>query len=277
MLDKGIVCLRGGGDLATGIACRLFNAGFKVLISEISEPTVIRREVSFAQAVYEKEVFVEGICCRLAYSMSEALILMEGHVIPVIVDGDMKNFKNNKPYILVDAILAKRNLGTSLDMASIVIGVGPGFTAGLDVDAVVETKRGHDLGKVILHGTAIPDTGIPGNIGGYSIERVLKSPKAGTLRIVRDIGSIVEEGDTVAVVDGTEVRTRISGVVRGMIQEGYEVHENMKIADVDPRAVVCSCFSISDKARSVGGGVLEAILYLENKSKRENFAELALA
>jgi xanthine dehydrogenase accessory factor len=213
MLDKSTVVIRGGGDMASGIACRLFNVGFKVLISEISEPTVIRRKVSFAQAVYEKEVFVEGICGRLADSMSEALILLEGRVIQVIVDGDMKNFKNNKPYIPVDAILAKRNLGTSLDMASIVIGVGPGFTAGLDVYAVVETKRGHDLSKVILRGTAIPDTGIPGNIGGYSIERVLKSPKAGTLRTVRDIGSIV----------------------------------------------------------------LEAILYLENKSKRENFVTLALA
>lgn len=277
MLDKGMVVLRGGGDLATGIACRLFNAGFKVLISEISEPTVIRRKVSFAQAVYEKEVFVEGICGRHADSMSEALILMERNVIPVIVDEDMKSFKNNKPYILVDAILAKRNLGTSLDMASIVVGVGPGFTVGIDVDAVVETKRGHDLGKMLLRGSAIPDTGIPGNIGGYSNERVLKSPKDGTLRILRDIGSTVEKGDTVAVVEGTEVKTSISGVVRGMIRDGYQVHENMKIADVDPRAVVESCFSISDKARSVGGGVLEAILCLENKSKRENFGQLALA
>lgn len=277
MLDKRTVVIRGGGDMASGIACRLYNAGFKVLIAEISEPSVIRRKVSFAQAVYEKEVFVEGICGRLATSMTEAPTLLERNVIPVIVDEDMDNFKSNKPFILVDAILAKKNLGTSTDLASIVIGVGPGFTVGKDVDAAVETKRGHDLGKVILSGSAEPNTGIPGNIGGYSLERVIKSPAEGVVSIIKDIGSIVESGDVIATVDGVDVRTEIGGVVRGMIQDGYRVSRDMKMADVDPRAVADNCFSISDKARSVGGGVLEAVMYLTNRNRLMHVSELESA
>jgi xanthine dehydrogenase accessory factor len=277
MLDKRTVVIRGGGDMASGIACRLFNAGFKVMIAEISEPSVIRRKVSFAQAIYEKEVFVEGICGRLAVSMGEAMVLLERNVIPVIVDKDMSNFKNNKPFILVDAILAKTNFGTSTDMANVVIGVGPGFTAGKDVDAVVETKWGHDLGKVILSGSAEPNTGIPGNIGGYSLERVIKSPEEGVVNIIREIGSIVESGDVIATVDGVDVLTEIGGVVRGMIQDGYRVSMDMKMADIDPRAVVDNCFSISDKARSVGGGVLEAVMYLTNRNRLRRVSELETA
>ncbi|NMM61909.1 EF2563 family selenium-dependent molybdenum hydroxylase system protein [Clostridium sp. P21] len=265
MLDKDLVVIRGGGDIASGIACRLFNAGFKVLILEVSKPSVIRRKVSFAQAVYDGAVFVEGICGRKVKNINEALMVIKKNVIPVIVDENLNSFKDNKLYILVDAILAKKNLGTTIDMANVVIGVGPGFIAGEDVDAVVETRRGHDLGRVILNGSAEVDTGIPGNICGYGIERVIKSPKVGEVKIIKDIGSIVESGETVALVDNVEVKAKISGVVRGMIQEKYYVSENMKMADVDPRANVDNCFSVSDKARAVGGGVLEGILYFMNK------------
>lgn len=270
MLDKDLVVIRGGGDIASGIACRLFNSGFKVLILEISNPSVIRRKVSFAQAVYENEVFVQGIRGKLVRKLDEALLLSEHNLIPVLIDGELKNFKNNKPNILVDAILAKKNLGISIDMASVVIGVGPGFTAGVDVDAVIETQRGHELGRVILNGSAEPNTGIPGNVGGYGLERVIKSPKGGIVRIIKDIGSIVESGDTIAIVDGIEVKTKIGGVVRGMIQDGYHVTAGMKMADIDPRANVDNCFSISDKARAVGGGVLEAILYFTKFKNKNN-------
>jgi xanthine dehydrogenase accessory factor len=264
MLDRNTVVLRGGGDLASGIACRLHNAGFKVLITEIGEPTLIRRTVSFAQAVYTREASVEGITARLAGSLVEALMLQRKGIIPVIVDEDMSSFRGRKPHMLVDAILAKRNLGTRIGMADIVVGVGPGFTAGADADAVVETMRGHDLGRVILRGSARPNTGIPGSIGGYSAERVIRAPKEGNVRIIRDIGSLVKSGDVLALVDGAEARTEIDGVVRGMIQEGFRVCKGMKMADVDPRGDAGSCFTVSDKARSVGGGVLEALMQLDN-------------
>jgi len=264
MLEKNIAVIRGGGDLATGIACRLHNAGIRVVITEIGKPTVIRRTVSFAQAVYEGEACVEGIRARLAGSLSEAAMIRKQGAIPVIVDEDMRSFRGTKPYMLVDAILAKRNLGTTRRMADIVIGVGPGFTAGVDVDAVVETMRGHDLGRVILEGSAKPNTGIPGSISGYSTERVLRSPKEGRVKIVRDIGSLVQKGDVLALVDGAEIRTEIGGVVRGMIQEGFMVSAGMKMADVDPRGEPSSCFTVSDKARSVGGGVLEALMHMNN-------------
>lgn len=266
MLEKKLVVIRGGGDIASGIACRLFNSGFRVIILEIAKPSAIRRKVSFCQAVYENQVFVQGICGKLVKTIDEALHLTENGFIPVIIDENLNSLKKITSYILIDAILAKRNLGTTIDLASVVIGVGPGFTAGIDVDAVVETKRGHHLGEVILTGSAQPNTGIPGIIGGYGIERVIKSPQAGVVTIIKDIGSLVNSGDTVALVDGLEVKTQISGVVRGMIQDGYHVTENMKMADVDSRGNVSHCFSVSDKARAVAGGVLEAIMYLVNKN-----------
>lgn len=265
MFDKSFVVIRGGGDIASGIAFRLFNAGFKVLILEISNPSLIRRKVSFAQAVYEKQVYVEGICGMCVDTLEEALVLSEDNIIPVLVDEKLYNFKNEKPFILVDAILAKKNIGTKIDMAEVVIGVGPGFSAGVDVDAIIETQRGHNLGRVILKGSAQPNTGIPGIICGYGEERVLRSPKEGNIRIIKDIGTVVESGEIVAEVDGTEIKATISGVVRGMIQSGYHVTKNMKIADVDPRSNIEYCYSISDKALAVGGGVLEAILYLTKK------------
>lgn len=266
MFDKNFVVIRGGGDIASGIAFRLFNAGFKVLILEISKPSLIRRKVSFAQAVYDKKIYVEEICAILSGTLDEALSLSEDNTIPVLVDEELNNFKNDRPFILVDAILAKKNIGTKRDMADVVIGVGPGFTAGVDVDAVIETQRGNDLGNVIIEGSAQPNTGIPGVICGYGQERVLRSPKEGNIRIIKDIGSVVERGEIVAEVDGTEIKSSISGVVRGMIQNGYHVTKNMKIADVDPRLNIEYCYKISDKAHAVGSGVLEAILHLTKQN-----------
>lgn len=268
MDNERIVVVRGGGDIATGIACRLFNSGFKVVIFETNQPSVIRRKVAFAQAVYENEVTVQGIKGKLVNIWDEALKTAQQDVIPVLVDDKMIYIADNKPYVLVDSILAKKNIGTTKDMAQFVIGVGPGFTAGVDVDAVVETQRGHYLGEVILNGTSIPNTGVPGSIGGYSVERVIKSPCEGRVKILRDIGSFVESGDTVALVDGIEVKTQIGGIVRGMIQDGYYVYNNMKMGDVDPRGIARYCYEISDKARAISGGVLEAILYLTNKGAK---------
>jgi len=266
MLDKKLIVIRGGGDIASGIASKLYNAGFKVLIAEIKKPTVIRRKVSFADAVYEKEVFIEGISGKLANDISDALKMIEDKIIPIIIDPCMTYFRQDRPYILVDSIIAKKNIGTSLEMATIVIGVGPGFTAGVDVNAVVESKRGHYLGKVLLQGTAEPNTGIPGNIEGFTEERVIWAQNEGEIKIIKDIGSIVKSGDTIALIDKTEVKSKINGIVRGMIRDGYYVNRGMKIADIDPRKKTSYCYSISDKARAIGGGVLEAILYFINKN-----------
>lgn len=267
MMDKKLVVIRGGGDVASGIAVRLFNSGFKVIILEAEKPYVIRRKVSFAEAVYEREVEIEGIAGRLTESMEDAISTADNNMVSVLVDPDLRCLKQYKPFILVDSILAKRNTGVSIGSAGMVIGVGPGFTAGIDVDAVVETNRGHYLGKVILSGCAAFNTGIPGDIEGFTEDRVLRAPSDGEIEVIFDIGTIVEAHDTVARIGSVEVKTKIKGVVRGMIKNGYHVTSGMKIGDVDPRGEVDYCFTVSDKARAVGGAVLEAILYLYSKMK----------
>jgi xanthine dehydrogenase accessory factor len=261
-----IILVRGGGELASGVAHRLHRSHFKICMTEISHPLAVRREVAFSEAIYEGEKEVEGVRAKLVSKPEEIESPWKKEIIPILVDPDAKKTRKFlKPDVLVDAILAKKNLGTQISDAPLVIGLGPGFTAGADVHIVVETNRGQGLGRMILNGTAEPDTGIPGEIGGYTIDRVLRTMKKGIFHPQKSIGDRVDEGAVVAVADDFPVIAKIGGIVRGLLREGAEVKKGMKVGDIDPRGKKQSCFTISDKARAIGGGVLEAILYWFNR------------
>jgi xanthine dehydrogenase accessory factor len=260
-IEEMRVLVRGAGDLATGVIAKLHEAGFKVVAVEIAEPSVIRRTVSFAQAVFDGETTVEGIRAVLTEWPDVEAVWAEG-AVPVVVDPRLEGLGRMRFDVVVDAIIAKRNLGTTMAMAPIVIGLGPGFEAGKDVHAVIETMRGHYLGRVIYEGLPEPDTAVPGLIGGFAGERVIRAPKEGIYKPLVKIGDRVKEGQAVAEVDGEPAIATISGVVRGQLSEGLHVTKGFKVADVDPRAEEDHCLTISDKARSIGGGVLEAILHL---------------
>lgn len=265
---KDIVFIRGGGDIATGIAHKLYRCGFRVLVLEIEWPTVVRRKVSFAQAIFDGETVVEGVKAVKVINEEEIFMSWENDCIPVLIDSELNILEKIKPDILVDSILAKRNLGTNKRMAPITIGVGPGFKAGEDVHVVVETNRGHNLGKLIFDGFAEPNTKIPQEVMGYTSERVLRAPCDGIIKNVFDIGDYVSKGQIVAYVNGEPVKALINGVLRGLIMNNSEVKKGLKIGDIDPRKIKEYCFTISDKARAVGGGVLEAILYLKTRRGR---------
>ena len=260
-----LVVVRGAGDLASGVINRLVKCGFKVVATEREQPTVIRRTVAYASAVFEGAVRIEGVEAVKAGDLQEAQAAFSAGKVPVLIDSSGQVIRELRPDVVVDAIIAKRNLGTTIDMAPIVIGLGPGFTAGRDVHAVVETNRGHNLGRVILDGSAEPDTGKPGAVCGYSVERVVRAPADGVINTIAEIGDTVQSGQTVAYVDGVPVTVQIGGVLRGLIHSGLYVTSGMKIGDVDPRGRREYCFSISDKARAIAGGVLEAMLYLQNR------------
>lgn len=265
-LKEIVVLIRGAGEMASGVAHRLYQSHFKLCMLDIPKPLAVRREVSFCEAIYDSEKEVEGVFAKFITRHQEINSVWEGGKIPVLIDPEgKKTRKFLKPDVVIDAILAKKNLGTRIDDAQLVIGLGPGFTAGEDVHIVIETNRGHNLGRMILDGGAEPDTGIPGEIGGYSIERVLRTMKKGIFRAQKRIGERVSKGTVVAVVDDYPVIAKISGVVRGLIRDGIEVKKGMKVGDIDPRGKREHCFTISDKARAIGGGVLEAILYWFNK------------
>ena len=256
------VVIRGAGDLASGVALRLWRAGMEVGLRDVAQPTALRRTVAFSEAIVHGEQTVEDVTARLATAETAEETLAAGY-IPVLVDPEGRSVPKLKPDALVDAILAKRNLGTKITDAPVVIGVGPGFTAGTDCHAVVETMRGHTLGRVIWSGSAVPNTGVPGNIGGYTIERVMHSPCAGEFRALRQIGDTVEAGETIAAVGGEPLCAKITGTLRGILPEGFYVpRKGFKSADVDPRCRLFHCFTASDKALAVGGGVLEAVLML---------------
>lgn len=259
MMDKKI-WIRGAGDLATGIALRLYRSGFDIVMSDIAVPTTVRRTVAFSPAVYTGETSVEGITGKLCENISMIDTVIESGCIPVIVDPSGEIMKEYKPDIIVDAIIAKTNIGTKITDADIVIGVGPGFEAGVDCHAVVETKRGHNLGRVLWSGSAYPNTGVPGNIGGYTVERIIRATADGVFRAKVNIGDYVKAGDLLAYCDETPVYANIDGIVRGLLQDGVKVKTGMKSGDVDPRAEKEYCFTVSDKASAIGGGVLEAIL-----------------
>lgn len=249
------ILVRGAGDIATGTLLRLKRCGFSVAALEVPAPSAIRRTVSFSEAVYDGETTVEGITARCVSALPEE----PTDWIPVLIDPEGRTIRSARPTAVVDAILAKRNLGTSMDMAPATVALGPGFIAGRDVHAVVETKRGHTLGRVIREGPAIPNTGIPGVVGGFGIERVIHAPVGGTLHIERDIGYLVENDDIIAYLDDTPVRASIPGLIRGMLREGFSVPAGMKMADIDPRPDT-DWHTVSDKAMAVAGGVLEALM-----------------
>jgi xanthine dehydrogenase accessory factor len=250
--------VKGAGDLASGVALCLHRAGFAVVATEIARPTVVRRTVAFAQAVYEGRTAVEGVqAVRAGLAGIEGALAQAS--IPVVVAEDASEvLEAVRPLLLVDGIIAKRNLGTRIGDAPAVVALGPGFVAGRDADAVIETRRGHDLGRVLYEGAAHANTGVPGDIGGYTWQRVLRAPAAGTFRAVAGIGDRVAAGDTVGYVDDEPVRAALGGVLRGLLYSGLEVAEGFKLGDVDPRGDKSRCFTVSDKARAVGGGALEA-------------------
>ena len=260
------VVIRGAGDLASGVALRLWRAGMDVVLLDVEKPTAIRRTVAFSEAIVHGEQTVEDLTARLATAETAEETLAAG-MIPVLVDPEGRSIPTLRPDALVDAILAKRNLGTEITDAPVVIGVGPGFTAGVDCHAVVETMRGHTLGRVIREGSAIPNTGIPGLIGGFAGERVLRAPAAGLFHPLRDIGDAVTEGEILATVEGKPMAATLTGTLRGILPEGTEVFPGMKAGDIDPRCQRSHCFTASDKALAVGGGVLEAILALTGALK----------
>lgn len=296
-LKDSLVVVRGGGDLATGTIHKLHRCGFPVVVLESRKPSAIRRYVAFSEAVYEGTMTVEGITCRYAGDIDGSVYtdisgdrselhaaentvkktiektikeIMNNGEIPLFTDPEGTLIDLLRPWAVVDAILAKKNLGTSMDMAPVTVALGPGFTAGIDVKIVVETKRGHDLGRLIYEGAAVPNSGVPGLIGGYGKERVNHAEAAGVIYGVRRISDLVETGETIAVIrtadeDGragqVEVKAAIKGVLRGLIRDGYEVTKGFKIADVDPReSEKKNCFTISDKARCIAGGVAEALM-----------------
>jgi xanthine dehydrogenase accessory factor len=262
MIHETLVLIKGAGDLATGVAARLHRCGFPVAMTELRHPLMVRRTVAFGEAVYEGEVAVEGIVARRVEDVPAARRTLTQRVIPVLIDPQGVCLTALHPCVVVDAIMAKRNTGTTLEQASLVIALGPGFTAGLDCHAVIETNRGHYLGRVITLGGAEPDTGRPGNIGGKTDERVLRAPVAGIVHGIVEIGERVGLGQVVASVDGHEVRAGAGGVLRGLVRPGAQVQAGEKIGDVDPRATPEHCHLISDKALAIAGGVLEAILRL---------------
>ena len=302
-----IIC-RGAGDLATGIIHRLHRAGHRVIALETDYPAAIRRQVSFCEAVYDGSAVVEGVTARLVPALADAETdtetysgendtpaahivsekwdssaieaVLEAGEVPLLIDPKGESIALLKPDVVVDAIIAKKNLGTTIDMAPLVIGVGPGFTAGQDVHLVIESMRGHNLARIITDGMAQPNTGVPGNIAGFTSERVIHAPVAGYIHDVRKIGDIVQKGDEIARIypdkesydnalsEYVPVNATITGIIRGLIREGYYFRKGFKIADIDPReSEITNCFTISDKARSIAGSVLEAVSAFEHGVK----------
>lgn len=302
-----IIC-RGAGDLATGIIHRLHRAGHRVIALETDYPAAIRRQVSFCEAVYDGSAAVEGVTARLVPALADAETdtetysgindtpvahivsekwdssaieaVLEAGEVPLLIDPKGESIELLKPDVVVDAIIAKKNLGTTINMAPLVIGVGPGFTAGQDVHLVIESMRGHNLARIITDGMAQPNTGVPGNIAGFTSERVIHAPAAGYIHDVRKIGDIVQKGDEIARIyrdkesydnalsEYVPVNATITGIIRGLIREGYYFRKGFKIADIDPReSELTNCFTISDKARSIAGSVLEAVSAFEHGVK----------
>ncbi len=265
-----LVVVRGAGDIATGAIQKLAHAGFDVVALEVPNPMAIRWKAALCPAIHEGRWSVEDLTGVRVDTPDQAVELFEswdadGFPVAVLADPEARSLTTLRPIALVDAILAKRNCGTHMGMAPVTVGCGPGFTAGEDVHLVVETMRGHFLGQVLLTGAALPNTGVPGLIAGRAEERVLHSPAAGVVEVLRGIGDVVDESETICVIAGpqgrTEVKSTIAGVIRGMIPDGFEVPERFKIADVDPRLeMVDCCDTISDKSRAVGGGALDAVL-----------------
>lgn len=265
--------VRGAGDLASGVLAHLHRCGFAVLALECAQPATIRRLAAFCEAVYDGTHTVEGITCRRIDNPSQVWDVLKNGEIPLLVDEQADCLTELAPAALVDAIIAKRNCGTRIDMAPVVVALGPGFTAPEDCHAVIETMRGHNLGRPIYAGYALPNTGVPGLIQGYGAQRVMHSPAAGIMRGVHGIGDEVQQGDVIAYVGETPVYASLTGVLRGILRDGFDVPKGMKLADIDPRGEQKqNCITISDKARCIAGGVMEALLVL-GKQKGVSYFE----
>lgn len=281
-MKKHLVIVRGGGDLATGVIQALQRAGFQLLTLEVPDPSAIRRQVALAEAVYDGSAVVEDITARLCRSGQAIEKAWRSGEVPILIDPQGKSIAELKPWAVVDAILAKKNVGTTRNMAPHTIALGPGFTAGVDVDVVIETKRGHNLGRLIYKGEAAPNTGIPGMIAGFGKERVIHSPSSGYFYGLTVIGDMVEKGRPIGVITqealpdgvkpavamGIPVPATLTGLLRGMIRSTYPVVSGFKIADIDPRKdELKNCFTISDKARCLGGAVLTALCAMMQQEK----------
>ena len=261
------VLIRGGGEMASGIAHRLHQCQLQVLITEVAEPTAVRRKVAFAEAVYRGCHTIENVKAVRVATFSEALTEWQRNAIPLFVDPGAKIRHQAEPSVIVDATMSKQGGDTKITDAPLVIGVGPGFSAGENVHAVVESNRGNHMGRVIWRGAAQPDTGVPAPVAGHTDARVLRAPRTGCFRALRAIGDRVEAGEIVAQIDGTAVCSAIAGVIRGLLHSGIEIGAGMKVGDVDPRGETEYCDSISDKARAIGGGVVEAIFHSYQRLK----------
>jgi len=255
-----LIIIKGAGDLASGVAYRLKRCGFPLVMTELARPLLVRRTVSFGEAVYSGQITIEGMPARRVDTAEEARHLAASEIIPVVVDPTASIVAALKPPILIDAIMAKRNTGTTITDAPLVIALGPGFTAGQDCHAVIETNRGHRLGRVIYTGPAEANTGTPGKVQGQATQRVLRAPVAGRVTGRANIGDIVKAGQVIAEMDGQLLRAPFDGVLRGLIHPDAPVNVGVKIGDLDPRGEVSHCFTISEKSLAIGGGVLEAIL-----------------
>lgn len=271
-MKEDIIVVRGGGDIASGTIHKLHRCGFKVVILEIEKPSAIRRTVCFSEAIYEGQSIIEGLVCKKANDLGEVYTILNKKNIPIIIDPLGKLIKQLKPFVVIDAILAKKNMGTTKDMAPITIGLGPGFLAGKDVHIVIETMRGHNLGRIIEQGYAMANTGIPAVVNGVGKERVIYSPIIGNISNVKKIGDMVEKGEVIATIINDkniiEVKASIDGILRGIIRDKSKIKKGLKIADIDPRIEeVENSYTISDKARTIAGSVLEAILYLKENYK----------
>lgn len=269
-MNGEVVVVKSGGDIASGVIQKLHRTGFRVLVLEIEQPTSIRRTVCFSEAVYNGKVEIEGITSVHVKNIVEIYHAWANDFVPVMVDTKEEYIEKFNPIAVVDAIIAKKNTGMHKGIAPITIGIGPGFEAGKDVSVVIESNRGHNLGRLIFEGYAEPNTGMPGNIAGYTTERVLYSPEDGIIALNHEIGDTVKTGDLIGHVNGHSITSKIDGILRGIIREGTYVTKGMKIGDVDPRTEqIKNCYTISDKARAIGGAVLEAIIIEMRKIKNQ--------
>lgn len=254
------VLVRGGGDLASAVIQKLYRSGFKVVVCELEKPKMVRRTVSFSNAIYEGKYFVEDIEAVYVRTLHEIEPVLNQGKIPVLTIEEINVHAFYKPDIFVDATLTKKKVNYTKDYASVVVGLGPNIEAGVNAHAVVETSRGHDLGRLIFNGMAKENTHIPGDIGGYTHERVLRAPCDGIMESDKKIGDLVSKGEVVLKVDGNAVKAQIDGVIRGLIHPSVKITQGLKVGDIDPRGNTHYCFTISDKGRNIAGGVLEAIL-----------------
>lgn len=262
-MDKACILIKGAGDLASAVALRLHRAGYAIVMTEIDMPSVVRRTVAFAEAVYTKSCFVEGVCGKQADMTNYQSILGQGH-IPVLVNISHDDIEKIRPRAVIDAIIAKKNLGTYVNADYLTIALGPGFIAPTDVDVVIETMRGHNLGRCIYQGAALKNTGIPGDVGGYTTQRVIRAENKGIIHFTKQIGDYVVEKEVIGSIsteqENKAVYATISGVLRGLIHNNYPVTKGLKIGDIDPRCEQNHCYTVSDKGLALGGAVLEALV-----------------